>query len=156
MSAALNARGDTSIQSSGTHLDLSLGSFVSGISTPARNSRVPSASTATSSAPLSTPSPPTAAAAFRKRLEEGTPAAKRFSSHGLDEGDEGLDVLDTPGREKKLDENLDLTTPGRPKRATKGSGPGTKGGVNLTLRDQEKVRGPLYYYDVILTPVTAH
>lgn len=136
MSAALNARGDTSIQSAGP--DLSLGSFVSGLSTPARNTRVPSASTATSSAPLSTPSPPMAAAAFRKRLEEGTPAAKRFSSHGADEGDEGIDVLDTPGKEKRLDDNLDLTTPGRHKR-TKSTATGAKGGMNLTLRDQEKV-----------------
>ncbi|TCD62514.1 hypothetical protein EIP91_006788 [Steccherinum ochraceum] len=137
MSAALNARGDASIQSIGSHPDLSLGSFVSGISTPVRGSRVPSASTATSSAPLSTPSPPTAAAAFRKRLEEGTPVARRFSSHGIDD-DEGIDVLDTPGREKRLDDHLDTATPGRAKRTKSTSGPATKGGTNLTLRDQEK------------------
>ncbi|KAH8100388.1 microtubule associated-domain-containing protein [Cristinia sonorae] len=135
MSAALNARGDTSIQSAGTHPDLSLGSFVSGFSTPAR--RAPSASTATSSAPLSTPSPPTAAAAFRKRLEEGTPLAKRFSSQALDDADDGIDVLDTPGREKRLDEHLG-SSPGRAMTRTKSTGPGTKGSVNLTLRDQEK------------------
>ncbi|THH29016.1 hypothetical protein EUX98_g5172 [Antrodiella citrinella] len=135
MSTALNARGDISMQSAGTHPDLSLASFMSGLSTPARNSRVPSASTATSSAPLSTPSPPNAAAALRRRLEEGTPVARRFSSFGIDEGEDGMDVLDTPGREKKMDDNLNSTT-GRGNR--KSTGVGVKGGVNLTLRDQEK------------------
>jgi len=64
--------------------------------------------------------------------------ARRFSSYGLDDGEDGMDVLDTPGREKKMDDNLNSTT-GRGSR-TKGSAPGAKGGINLTLRDQEKVR----------------
>ena len=121
MSAALNARADLSNQSGFSPPDLSLGSFASGFSTPARTGRIPSSSTATSSAPLSTPSPPNAALFTRKRLEDS--AMKRFGS--LDEGEEeGEDALDTPA-------------PNRVKRTKAGAG---KGGVNLTLRDQEKVR----------------
>lgn len=61
-----------------------------------------------------------------------------MSSHDEDgEYDEG-DVLDTPGREKKWDDAT--TTPARMKR-TRSTGP--KGGVNLTLRDQEKVSLPI-------------
>lgn len=122
MSAALNTRADMSNQSAFTQPDLSLGSFASGFSTPARTGRIPSSSTATSSAPLSTPSPPNAALFTRKRIEDS--ALKRYGS--LDEEDEGeVDALDTPG-------------PGRVKR-TRSAGT-AKGGVNLTLRDQEKVR----------------
>ncbi|PSR73176.1 hypothetical protein PHLCEN_2v10953 [Hermanssonia centrifuga] len=133
MSAAMN-RADTSIQSIGSQPDLSLGSFASGFSTPARNIRQPSGSTAASSAALATPSPPNAAQFSRRRLEEPTPLGKR---RGLDEFDdnEGGDVLDTPGREKKWGEGLDVSAPGRPARTRSA---GTKAGVNLTLRDQEK------------------
>ncbi|CAL1703091.1 unnamed protein product [Somion occarium] len=135
MSAALNTRADTSNQSAFTQPDLSLGSFASGFSTPARPGRVPSSSTATSSAPLSTPSPPNAALFTRKRLEEPTSALRRFGS--LDEGDEGdVDALDTPGKEKKWGDALETPAPGRAKR-TRSAGT-AKGGVNLTLRDQEK------------------
>ncbi|KAL4245899.1 hypothetical protein ABKN59_009564 [Abortiporus biennis] len=132
MSAALNIRADTSSQSVGTHPDLSLGSFASGFSTPARNFRAPSASTATSSAPLSTPSPPIPAQFTRKRLEEATPLSKRFA---LEDADEGEDVLETPGREKKWGEGVDVSAPGKPSRTRSA---GAKGGINLTLRDQEK------------------
>ncbi|KAI0728881.1 hypothetical protein C8Q72DRAFT_832456 [Fomitopsis betulina] len=138
MSAALNGRADTSAQSAGTVPDLSLSSLTSAFSTPGRALRVPSATshtTATSSAPISTPSPPNVPSLSKKRGDEATPAAKRFglSSHDEDgEYDEG-DVLDTPGREKKWDDAT--TTPARMKR-TRSTGP--KGGVNLTLRDQEK------------------
>ncbi|KAH9919434.1 hypothetical protein B0H21DRAFT_781715 [Amylocystis lapponica] len=142
MSAALNTR-DTSVQSIGTHPDLSLNSFGSGFSTPGRNLRIPSTSsqtTATSSAPLSTPSPPNALASFAARRKHEEAPSKRLGLSGLglsgheEEDEDGdADVLDTPGREKRWGKS-NGETPGRPKR-TRSSG---KGGVNLTLRDQEK------------------
>jgi hypothetical protein len=134
MSAAMN-RADTSIQSIGSQIgDLSLASFASGFSTPARNTRAASGSTAASSAPLATPSPPTAAQFTRRRLEDPTPKRR-----GLDEIDDtDGDVLDTPGREKKWEEGLDATP--APDRTKRGRGAAGKGSVNLTLRDQEKVR----------------
>src|ERR1700733_12133184 len=114
MSAALNTRPDTSLlnQSFGSiPADISLGSLGSGISTPGRpsNPRIPSTSTATSSAPLSTPSPPTTSAATpysRKKTDEGnnstTTPVRRYgiSSHRGDEedGENGQgDLLNTPG-----------------------------------------------------------
>lgn len=138
MSAALNLRADTSAQSAGTQPDLSLNSLVSGFSTPARSHRIPSTSsgtTALSSAPLSTPSPPNGLTFARRRAEEATPVAKRFGLSGHEEeGEDGDgDVLDTPGGEKFNDPSA---TPSRSKRTRS---TGTKGGVNLTLRDQEKV-----------------
>ncbi|KAI0074706.1 hypothetical protein K474DRAFT_1601108 [Panus rudis PR-1116 ss-1] len=133
MSAALNTRADTSVQSVATHPDLSLGSFASGFSTPARAGRIASTSTATSSAPISTPSPPNAALFTRKRLEEPTSALKRFGS--LDEGDEDGDALDTPVKEKKWGDASETPAASRMKRTRSA---GAKGGVNLTLRDQEK------------------
>lgn len=131
-------RAETSMQSNGTQIDLSLGSFASGFSTPARPLRKPSGSTATSSAPLSTPSPPTAAQFRRRRLEEDTPVTLSRRRSGLDDLDDadGGDVLDTPGQEKKWGDALDVSAPGRPSRTRSA---GAKGGVNLTLRDQEKV-----------------
>lgn len=133
MSAALN-RADTSLQSIGSHPDLSLGSFASGFSTPARNARVASGSTAASSAPLATPSPPTAAQFARRRFEDPTPRRR-----GLDDADEtDGDILDTPGQEKKWGEGLDATP--APDRKARGKAAAGKGSVNLTLRDQEKVR----------------
>ena len=139
MSAALNGRADTSAQSAGTVPDLSLSSLTSAFSTPGRALRVPSASshtTATSSAPISTPSPPNVPSLSRKRGDEATPAAKRLglSSHDEEGEDAEGDVLDTPGREKKWEDAA--ATPGRMKRTRSA---GSKGGVNLTLRDQEKV-----------------
>ncbi|KAH9930889.1 uncharacterized protein B0H18DRAFT_1083652 [Fomitopsis serialis] len=140
MSAALNARADTSAQSAGTVPDLSLSSFASGFSTPGRKFRVPSASshtTATSSAPISTPSPPNVPSLSRRRGDEATPAAKRLglSSHDEDGEDAEGDVLDTPGREKKWEDPATTPAAGRMKRTRSA---GAKGGVNLTLRDQEK------------------
>ncbi|CCM00141.1 uncharacterized protein FIBRA_02168 [Fibroporia radiculosa] len=141
MSAALNIRPDTSSQSAGTHPDFSLNSFVSGISLPSRNPRIPSSSsqtTATSTAPLSTPSPPNGLPSFsRRRGEEATPNAKRFGLSGHEEEGEDADgdVLDTPGREKRWDDVSATPAPGRSKRTRSTA---SKGGVNLTLRDQEK------------------
>ncbi|KAG9317962.1 hypothetical protein JVU11DRAFT_14 [Chiua virens] len=105
MSAALNARADSSSHSAMTLPDLSLGSLVSGISTPGRNHRVPSVSsqtTALSSAPLSTPSPSeqTGPVSVRKRVDEPGSALRRLAISGHDEEDdvrEGGDFLDTPG-----------------------------------------------------------
>ncbi|EMD34205.1 hypothetical protein CERSUDRAFT_55205 [Gelatoporia subvermispora B] len=135
MSAALNIRPDTSVQSLGTQPDLSLGSFASGFSTPAKP-RIPSGSSATtavSSAPLSTPSPSSSVA---KRRDDATPAVKRFGLSGHDEEDEeGGDVLDTPGAEKRWGEAHETPAPGRVARTRS---TGYKGSVNLTLRDQEK------------------
>ncbi|KAI0761493.1 hypothetical protein BD413DRAFT_485884 [Trametes elegans] len=146
MSAALNARGDTSTQSSGTVPDISLGSLNTTFSTPARSLRIPSTSTGTtavSSGPLSTPSPPAGLSTFaRKRAEEATPVAKRLGHE--DEGEtreeHESDVLDTPdGRDKRWGDVSGVAAPGRPKRTrSAGTGAGAKGGLNLTLRDQEK------------------
>ena len=139
MSAAMNRAADTSLQSNGTQMELSLGSFASGFSTPARKARLPSSSTAASSAPLITPSPPAPAQFRRRRFEEPTPLAnsKRKNSGEEHDDTDGADVLDTPGREKRWGEGLDISSPGRPARTRSA---GAKGGVNLTLRDQEKVR----------------
>ncbi|KAH7911120.1 hypothetical protein BJ138DRAFT_29977 [Hygrophoropsis aurantiaca] len=141
MSAALNSRPDTSIQSIGTQPDLSLGSFASGFSTPAKNLRVPSASsqtTAPSSAPLSTPSPPEHGSAYlRKRLDE--PSSLRrlgLSSHDEEHENAEGDFLDTPGREKPWGDGPETPVASRAKRS-RASAPGSKG-VTLTLRDQEK------------------
>lgn len=123
-------RADTSIQSIGSQPDLSFGSFASGFSTPARNPRVASGSTAASSAPVSTPSPPTAAQFARRRFDDPTP--KRRGADDANDADP--DVLDTPGQERRW---VDVDGTPAPKR---GKGAAGKGSVNLTLRDQEKVR----------------
>ncbi|KIJ63400.1 hypothetical protein HYDPIDRAFT_92649 [Hydnomerulius pinastri MD-312] len=141
MSAALNARGDSSNQSMGTLPDLSLGSLVSGISTPGRNLRVPSVSsqtTAPSSAPLSTPSPPDHGTTnLRKRLDEPGSALRRLGLSGhdeeLDNGDGG-GFLDTPGA--KWGDGPE--TPVAARKRPRASAPGGGKGVTLTLRDQEK------------------
>ena len=144
MSAALNSRPDASLnQSSGTIPDLSLGSLNSGISTPARPGlRAPSASsgtTAPSSAPLSTPSPPTTSAFSKRKSDESTPAGRRYGLSGHEEDEDG-DLLNTPG-EKAWGDGPDTPMAGtRPKRTRSGAS-GAKGS-NLTLRDQEKVRLP--------------
>ncbi|KIP04593.1 hypothetical protein PHLGIDRAFT_75685 [Phlebiopsis gigantea 11061_1 CR5-6] len=121
-------RADTSIQSIGSQPDLSFGSFASGFSTPARNPRVASGSTAASSAPVSTPSPPTAAQFARRRFDDPTP--KRRGADDANDADP--DVLDTPGQERRW---VDVDGTPAPKR---GKGAAGKGSVNLTLRDQEK------------------
>ena len=145
MSAALN-RADSSLQSSGTLQDLSLGSLAS-FSSPARF-RVPSASsgtTAPSSVQVSTPSPPSAHHFTRRKVDDGsTPNSKRLAfskSLGDDDAEdtEGGDVLDTPAREGKAD-NTNTPMPNRISSKRKSGANGAKGGSNLTLRDQEKVR----------------
>lgn len=131
MSAALNAHGDTSNQSSVTAPDISLGSFTSTFSTPARNLRIPSNSTGTTAV-----SPPSTLL-FKRRAEDATPGSKRLG-HDEEGEDHDGDVLDTPdGRKEKWVDVADSATPGRPKRTRTAS---SKGGLNLTLRDQEKVR----------------
>lgn len=151
MSAALNARADSSSQSAMTLPDLSLGSLVSGISTPGRNNRVPSISsqtTALSSAPLSTPSPPEqqVPASVRKRIDEPGSALRRLAISGHDDGDEtgeGGDFLDTPGH--KWGDGPD--TPVANRKRTRATPSGNKG-VTLTLRDQEKV--PFFLFFVLM------
>ncbi|KZT19172.1 hypothetical protein NEOLEDRAFT_1246010 [Neolentinus lepideus HHB14362 ss-1] len=138
MAAVPNTRPDTSIQSTGTHPDLSLGSLNSTFSIPNRTSvRVPSASsgtTAVSSAPLSTPSPPAHQTGFsRRRSDEATPMISRTARDGNDDGETG--ILDTPDREKKWGDDPETPLPGRSKRTRAN---GAKGVSNLTLRDQEK------------------
>ena len=154
MSAALNTAPDTSIQSTGTtHPDLSLGSLNSHFSTPGRNisltTRIPSVSsptTAASSAPLSTSSPPNPSVARRHVQDATTPNAKRFglgvsvADHHEDEGEDADgDVLDTPGQDKRW--GGDVAAPGRPKRTRSA---GSKVTNNLTLRDQEKVNRSIH------------
>ncbi|TFK45915.1 hypothetical protein OE88DRAFT_1668544 [Heliocybe sulcata] len=122
MSAASNILGESSLQSLGTHPDLSLGSLNSSFSLPNRNGvRVPSAASGTT--------------AVSRRSDEGTPVISRRNT-GLRDGDDDAEmgVLDTPGREKKWGEDPETPLPGRSKR-TRGS---AKGVSNLTLRDQEK------------------
>ncbi len=136
MSAALNAQADTSAQSSGTVPDISLGSFASTFSTPARKLRIPSTSTGTTAV-----SPPNGSFS-KRRAEEATPISKRFGHTHTDdvEEEEVGDVLDTPDARKgseRWGEATDASAPGRPKRTRSA---GSKGGINLTLRDQEKVR----------------
>lgn len=117
MSAALNAHPDLSIQSVGTPPDISLGSF---LSTPLR--RKPDETSSLSRRYFNT--------------TVTTPGGGGGGAGGGAEGigDDGLgDVLDTPGDEKKRWQPGDLD------KIVKRSGPG-KGGVTLTLRDQEKVR----------------
>ncbi|KAH7883401.1 hypothetical protein F5I97DRAFT_1930960 [Phlebopus sp. FC_14] len=138
MSAALNVRADSSGQSAGTLPDLSLGSF---ISTPGRNLRAPSAlsqTTAPSSAPLSTPSPPEDGSVnLRKKLDEPGSALRWFgSSHrdGENEQGDGGDFLGTPGQ--KWGDGPE--TPVASRKRPRASAPGGGKGVTLTLRDQEK------------------
>ncbi|KDQ59921.1 hypothetical protein JAAARDRAFT_127047 [Jaapia argillacea MUCL 33604] len=167
MSAALNTRADSSYQSTNnTHPDLSLPSFHSNLSTPARRDhkrdkshsrdptiRIPSttsATTAPSSAPVSTPSPPTHGQSSFSRKPGGDDGgggiggqvfSRRHGSSALrdtEEGEEGGGVLDTPDKEKDKKwggEGPETPMPARMKRARSS---GAKGVTNLTLRDQEK------------------
>jgi hypothetical protein len=152
MSAALNARGDSSSHSAMTLPDLSLGSLVS---TPGRNFRIPSVSsqtTALSSAPVSTPSPPEHGSLnLRKRLDEPGSALRRLglSSHESEnENGDGGDFLDTPAQ--KWGDGPETPMAGRKRsRATPGGGKG----VTLTLRDQEKVATRPSLLDVCRTTI---
>ncbi|KAH8114261.1 hypothetical protein DFH11DRAFT_1877990 [Phellopilus nigrolimitatus] len=139
MSAALNARADSSSQSGLTLQDLSLGSLAS-FSTPAKY-RVPSTSsgtTAPSSAPLNTPSPSGTHFSRRRTDDTTTPVTKRlaFSKLGDDDEDDDRDVLDTPGNGKL--EATGTPMPNRLSSKRKSGTVGAKGSSNLTLRDQEK------------------
>ncbi|KAH9483481.1 Spindle pole body protein pcp1 [Psilocybe cubensis] len=138
MSAALTVHPDLS---SSQH-ELSLGSFASFSSIPGRTGlRVPSTSsrtTAQSSAPLSTPSPPNASAFRRKGDDPATSLSSRLDMLN-DDGDEPMggdgDVLDTPSAEKKRWTDAP-ETPGAVSRSKRSKGEGK--GAPLTLRDQEK------------------
>ncbi|KAI0295796.1 hypothetical protein BC826DRAFT_1104178 [Russula brevipes] len=138
MSAALNKQvADSSFQSLGTP-DLSLGSLVSGISTPAKSLRVSSVSshtTAPSSAPISTPSPPHAIT--RRKGDEATPIAQRRHIHGREEDeDPEFDALNSSQKENNWEGDLGTPLNTRGKRS-KSNATNPKGN-NLTLRDQEK------------------
>lgn len=120
--------------SSGTHPEVSLGSLASGFSTPARLLRIPSASsrtTAQSSVPIVTPSPPGSSSALTSRRKTGLPSKLGVSSTDGDD-DDGGDLLDTPAADKKRDIQTPRKGPVRPTVTT-------NKGVTLTLRDQEKV-----------------
>lgn len=70
-------------------------------------------------------------------MSEEPSLSMRFTQEEDTELHDG-DVLDTPdGRKEKWRDVSDAATPSRPKRNRTAS---TKGGLNLTLRDQEKVR----------------
>ncbi|KAI6027197.1 hypothetical protein EDC04DRAFT_3142904 [Pisolithus marmoratus] len=143
MSAALHLRtGDSSNHSGATLPDISLGSLVSGLSTPGRGLRAPSSAsrtTAPSSAPVSTPSPPVA-----NHATSGL--GKRLGAFGLSSRDEddGIDDGDGDGQTEAADGGFlntpatKLDAPETPvaRRRARGNAPGK--GVTLTLRDQEK------------------
>lgn len=132
MSAALNKQADDSFQSLGTP-DLSLGSLISGISTPAKSLRVTSVSshtTAPSTAPISTPSPPRVLA--RRKGDETTPVALRRQDDSLES-----DALNASQNGDNWEG--DLATPLNTKGKRSKSNATNPKGNNLTLRDQEKV-----------------
>ena len=142
MSAALTSHPDLS---NGSH-ELSLGSLASFSTTPGRQVlRMPSTSsrtTAQSSAPLSTPSPPNVSYSRRKD-DAATSLSSRLNmlNNQDEDGDDGIDgdVLDTPGGQKKKWTDAPDTPGSRSKRPAKGGGASNGKGVTLTLRDQEKV-----------------
>jgi hypothetical protein len=149
MSAALNALGDVSRNDSlGTHPDLSLGSFTSGISgSPARPLRVPSSSTLPSSTALTTPSPPGNLPFSRKAsaADGPVPTFRRMLSTNLSQHLEEADgaVLNTPDKEKRrwdTGAEQEPTTPKPGAARSKNGKPGQTGPKVPTLRDQEKVR----------------
>jgi len=141
MSAALTSHPDLS---NGSH-EISLGSLASFSATPGRPVlRMPSTSsrtTAQSSAPISTPSPPSVSYSRRKD-DAATSLSSRLNmlNHQDEDGEDGIDgdVLDTPGGQKKKWTDAPDTPGSRSKRPAKG-GPSNGKGVTLTLRDQEKV-----------------
>uniref|UniRef100_A0A0W0F3I1 Mto1-like Mto2p-binding domain-containing protein n=1 Tax=Moniliophthora roreri TaxID=221103 RepID=A0A0W0F3I1_MONRR len=148
-------------ESLGTHPELSLGSLPSHTSfmTPGRPShgpsslRVPSTSsgtTAISSAPLSTPSPPSIPSLRHNRkgsiLDESSLSRRLDFDHGDEDELEDGDVAKTPGAEKNAkwgqseSTAMESSVSGsktRPKHR-KRSSTATGKGVTLTLRDQEK------------------
>lgn len=145
MSYANHSRGNSSVQSFGTHPDLSLGSLVSDFSTPAKSFRIPSTSsvtTAPSTAPLTTPSPEQYPSLLRRNSKgrtddvTATPVARRrLTSHDEEGENETQDIL---GTARKGPEDLaESALNGRGKRSRAGAAAGKS--VNLTLRDQEKV-----------------
>jgi len=140
MSAALNQQADSSFQSLGTP-DLSLGSLISGISTPAKSFRVSSASshtTAPSSALISTPSPPHAP--IRRKGDEATPVSLRRHIASREENDDPeSDALNASQPENNWEG--DLGTPLNTRGKHSKSNATNPKSNNLTLRDQEKVRG---------------
>ncbi|KAH9923702.1 uncharacterized protein BXZ73DRAFT_50841 [Epithele typhae] len=126
MSTAPNHRADSSALSSIP--DISLGSFASTFSTPGRPLRIPSSSTATTAVSPST-------SFSKRRAEEATPISKRFGRGGDDDDDDG-DVLDTPdGKKEGRWDASEIAGTGKHKRTRSST---AKGGINLTLRDQEK------------------
>ncbi|KAH9061156.1 hypothetical protein EDB87DRAFT_1612256 [Lactarius vividus] len=133
----MSAQADSSFQSLGTP-DLSLGSLISGISTPAKSFRVSSASshtTAPSSAPISTPSPPHTV--VRRKGDEATPVAlRRHISSREDDDEQGSDPLNASRKEDSWEGDLGTPLNTRGKRS-KSNAANAKGN-NLTLRDQEK------------------
>jgi hypothetical protein len=143
MSAALATHPDISTGTNSTHPEISLGSIASGFSTPGRHLRIPSVSsrsTAPSSAVIATPSTPTSSSAFsRRKTDGGFGSSSRITLSRDDDADEngGGDLLDTPALANKR-YGEDAETPR--KRGVRTTAHGAKGGVTLTLRDQEKVR----------------
>ncbi|XP_006460231.1 hypothetical protein AGABI2DRAFT_203107 [Agaricus bisporus var. bisporus H97] len=140
MSAALAAHPDTSTGTNSTHPEISLGSIPSGFSTPGRHLRIPSVSsrsTAPSSEVLATPSTPTSSSVFSRRKTEGGFGSSSRITLSRDDADEngGGDLLDTPALTNKRYGD-EAETPR--KRGVRATAPGAKGGVTLTLRDQEK------------------
>jgi hypothetical protein len=141
MSAALNLnqQADSSFQSLGTP-DLSLGSLISAVPTPSKSLRVSSvSSTAPSSAPISTPSPPHAH--IRRKGDEATPLALRRHI-GREEEDDDLDSDALNASQKENNWEGDLGTPLNTRGKRSKSNATNPKGNNLTLRDQEKVCGP--------------
>jgi hypothetical protein len=140
-------RADDSLLSMVSPPNLSLGSLanISGVSTPVRGLRIPSSSTAPSSAPVATPSPPRVSSYIRKKLEEGaTPVARKLGVSGTDnlpddDGETDGDILNSMTREKKWDDEFGTPSSARPKRSRQSTGNGNARSNNLTLRDQEKV-----------------
>ncbi|KAI9464786.1 hypothetical protein F5148DRAFT_1209689 [Russula earlei] len=136
--AALNQQADSSSQSLGTP-DLSLGSLISGVLTPAKSLRVSSISshtTAPSSAPISTPSPPHHPP-IRRKGDEATPVAlRKHVSRREEDDDPESDALNASHKDNNWEGDLGTPLDTRGKRS-KSNATNPKGN-NLTLRDQEK------------------
>lgn len=143
MSAALGANGyddDTAHDSSNTMPDISLGSLDESFKSPPpskllpRFSRAnPQASTSsTTSTRVKTPSP-TRKDLARRPSEDKTPKPARQNGY-FEDNDE-----DDTQTENERRWQSDTNGPSRHKRTRSGAGP-AKGGVNMTLREQEKVR----------------
>jgi hypothetical protein len=145
MSAALNALGDTSAMSAGTHPDLSLGSLASSFSERIRPART---SSGTSSAPLGTP-PASTGRPFSRKVtpaDGGLPSFRRNASmlSMQREEDEG-GVLNTPGAERERVWDAEPKTPVAASRAKSGGKSTAAGSKVPTLRDQEMVRFGVFF-----------